>query len=66
MQGYLLPIETNSQFYSNLIMQLASSESNQYENHTTCLIESMCNAKEFASFKYALRYSLTSLNIERN
>ena len=48
-----LPIETNSQFYSNLIMQLASSESNQYENHTTSLIESMCNAKEFASFKYA-------------
>ena len=48
-----LPIQTNSQLHSNLIMQLASSESNKYQEYAARLVSFMSAEKQFLSFKNA-------------
>ena len=48
-----LPLQTNSQLHSNLIMQLASSESKKYKNYVESLVKLMSNENAFADFKNA-------------
>ena len=48
-----LPLVTDSQLHSNLIMQLASSESTKYKEHITNLVSLMSKEKQFELFKNA-------------
>ena len=48
-----LPLQTNAQLHSNLIMQLASSESKKYKEFSTRLVSALHCEKDFQPFKNA-------------